>query len=97
MKSFRIRIKDGRTVGGFASDLTRINVPPGEYDARWGEATIRDGGGPRTELALTVLNATPVVGTRQSFLNISSSEYHLDLDNFPDVGADSSIEVLERY
>ncbi|MGC0154833.1 hypothetical protein ACPRNU_20440 [Chromobacterium vaccinii] len=96
MGNFRIRIKDGRTIGGYASDLTRINVTPGEYEARWGEATVRDGGDQRIELALTVLNAIPAVGTRQSFLNISSTEYLHDLENFPNINGTSSIEVLGR-
>ncbi|VEB42967.1 Uncharacterised protein [Chromobacterium violaceum] len=96
MEAFLIRIKDGRTIAGYARNHSHLTISPGKYEARWGEITIRIDGAERKELALTVMNVNPDSSAPDKSLTIMSSEYPYDLDGFPNTSRTSAIEVLER-
>ncbi|MBM2883924.1 hypothetical protein JFK97_05930 [Chromobacterium phragmitis] len=96
MAAFRIRIKDGRTIGGYSYDHAKRNIRPGVYEARWGEISVSIDGSSSMESALTVLGAIAGQDAHHGTLTIFAREYTLDLDGFPNVSGTSSIEVLER-
>ncbi|MBX9348741.1 hypothetical protein K5M36_16765 [Chromobacterium vaccinii] len=92
MKTYRIRVKVGRPLAGLTSRNERLVVEPKEYTAFF--QSIALGQDPEQKPALRINMANYIEGRTDHQLYVLLDEFQDDLDGFPNVGADSLIEVL---
>ena len=77
---YKVKVKDGKLLGGHASDGARLNIIPGIYDVE------------KTTDGNLVFNSADTRDNRE--LVVRKGEY-LELDDFPKIGQNHYIELVE--